>query len=249
MCKVPQFIKADFPENPLRYFRYSPLMGLFQSMVFLVWWLSLIEYIKLFASWLAWRSAEVAYRTRDFSEQRRAAQYTSGHRFALKRVKTARSFAIDLYEVGKWAVVIWFVVFSIQNRFALILIVYLLASNLFSHFYYHIWHENSLKGKIGALQSRRRFLSFVLALVFSFVAYSYVFSVFRCSFDWPEGHFSTINSLFFSISNAFTLVYGDTGPNDASGYYLAASQVAYTFFFVVIIIVQSIPTKEAMRHR
>lgn len=241
--KIPRSVKADFPESPSQYFRYSPLIGFFQSMVVVAWWLSLVEYAKLFAVWLAWQSAEVDFRTLIPSKDTKSTRIAL-IRFRLKKVRAFRSFAIDLYEIAKWATVVLFISYDIQKQPALILTMYLLASNLFSHFYYHLWKNISLGRRMGPMQSRRRFLSFILALFFSFVAYSYIFSFYQSSFDWPGEEFSAVSSLFFSVSNAFTLVYGNIGPNGALGYFLAVSQVAYTFFFVVLIIAQSIPKKE-----
>ena len=234
----------DAPKSPSKFFSYSPIMGLFQCMVVLLWWVSLNEYFKFIGIYCANYLTKCSCSDTKNSTQTSSCKCIESSVTATeKNIALTRSYVIDLYEIVKWAIIIYFIVFNVRNTFGLLTTTYLLASNLFGHFYYHIWKDKPVSGPKANLQSRRRFISFTLSLFFIFVAYGHIFSIYECSFAWPLGGFSRAYAILFSISNAFTLVYGSGGPLDSQGYYLAISEVVYTFFFVVVIITESLPNK------
>ena len=210
----------DRPASPREALPTKLILSVFQAVVCVFWWLSIIEHLKALAIFLSSRGA--------VGDQ--------------EKHLAARSIAIDLYEILKWLALASFFVLGSASPLAVAVTAYLLASNLFSHFYYHIWRD-SPAAIITHQQMQRRLTSFVLAFAFAILAFGFVYYSIPSQISWPDNEVSIVNALYLSVANTFTLTYGDAGPASGDARALFVSQVVYAFVFVVMIIAKSLPSQ------
>lgn len=206
--------KRDYPKSVLSYARVSPLLGVFQAFVWLAWYLNFVEYLKSLFVY-----------------------------FSSEGNKTyARSVAIDTYMVLKWGLLLFLIVWEVDHLLARWVISYMISSAFFSYFYYHVWQETP--NQLAHAHKLRRTLSFILSLFFSLFGYAYIIWVgFRDQIDWGrEGsaHFS--DALLLSLANAFTAGFVNVSPITESAQLLLAGEILFVFGFVVVVIVNSIPS-------
>ncbi len=183
--------------------------------------INLVEHVKDLAAWLC---SKVKRRNLSVDE-----------------TKTAKNIAIDCFLVAKWMIVVVAIWCGWNNLWVELLVWYLIASNLFTYFYHHVWGNGfALSDDIDS--QRRRYVNFLLSLAFYIVCYAYLYQ-FRYAADiaWPDGLLDTTNAIYLSIANAFTLTYGGFSPLSQTARVLFASELINTFFFFTIIIVNSIP--------
>lgn len=220
----------DRPAAPNTYWKYSPLLGVTQTIVVLFWHISLNEWIKHFAI------------------ARAVKKRKNGDDCALYR-----SRAIDFYEILKWGILIVFICWPGSGEWSVVSVVvgYLLWSNLFGHFYYHVWDDRIVeydrtqvsKDRFD-VRRNRRLNSFIGAFAYMVIGYAYIYhGPLAFELIWTEGDISWKNAIFVSIANSFTLTYGDYGPCSGLARAVFASQVLYTFVFVGVIITRSIPSE------
>lgn len=193
--------------------------------LFLVWVLyrlNLVEHVKELCAWMFSR-----IKRRSLSDDER---------------KAAKNFAIDLFLIVKWLVVV--LAFSCEwtGLWAELLVWYLIAANLFTYFYHHVWGNGfALSDDLDS--QRRRYVNFLLSLAFYVVCYAYLYEFHYASeIGWPDNLIDTTNAIYLSIANAFTLTYGGFSPLSQTARVLFASELINTFFFFTIIIVNSIPS-------
>lgn len=210
----------DKPESPLKALPSKVILSLFQSVVWALWWLSLVEHLKALFIFIG---------TKLVKPKKESVRYLA-----------PRSVAIDLYEMLKWALLILFFLSDAVDSWMIVTTLYLLVSNLFSHFYYHLWRHAPVE-EISHQQMQRRFVSFLLAFTFAIVAYGLIYTSMAEQILWPEGIVSIENAIYMSAANTFTLTYGDIGPASNVTRAIFVSQVIYAFVFVVMIIAKSLP--------
>lgn len=152
--------------------------------------------------------------------------------------------AIDIFMILKWLFLIILIVNAVQSSWAKWAVVYLLFMNLFTYFYYQVWGSSYDQFSTKA-DDNRRFLNTLLAIGFYVVCYSYLyFCHFYTGIQWSgEASFPSYwDALYLSISNSFSLVYGEQFMPLSSGVrMLFATQVVNTFLFFVIILTNAIP--------
>lgn len=157
-----------------------------------------------------------------------------------KKVAYTR-IAVDIFIVLKWLLVfvLWF---SGKTSCLLTFTVwYLIATNIYSYFFYHIWHDDALdtSGHDND-RIRRRFLNLLLAVAFSDFCFAYLY---RFAYSTEFSGTATGNSFWFSVSNSLAANYSEIQPTTDIGNSLAMTQLILTFIFVTIIISRSIPQK------
>lgn len=184
--------------------------------------LSLVEYIKSCFVWI-----ETKFRRRTLST---------------KEVITTKNIAIDCFITVTWLFVICLIAVGCISYLAELAVWYLIASNLFTYFYYHVWGSGfALRDDIDS--QRRRYVNFMLSLGFYIVCYAYLYQFrYATHINWPNDLIDITNSLYLSIANAFTLTYGGFLPLSQTARVLFASELINTFFFFTIIIVNSVPS-------
>lgn len=183
--------------------------------------LSIVEYVK---GGFAWLSKKRAKRV-----------------LTPEEVRAAKNLGIDVFILGKWLFIIGVTAIGCTGSWAKYLVFYLIATNLFTYFYYHVWQSNYSVSRDLSSQ-RRRFTNFILSLGFFLFCYAYLYQYhYFMDIEWPDGIVDTNNAIFLSIANAFTLTYGGYAPLTQGVRMLFASELICTFFFFVIIVVNSIP--------
>jgi len=146
---------------------------------------------------------------------------------------------IDTYAILKWVVATELWINREQSRAAIILAWYLLASNLFTYIYYHLWDESAYSS-LRLASIRRRLINAIQAFSFSNLVYGYFYDVVYCpEFSW-SGEKESIGSLAFSVGNSLTVNYGDITPATTAGRIIAVSQLVVTFALVAAIIAKTL---------
>ena len=192
-----------------------------RSLVDLLFRLNLVEHVKDLFAWVF-----SMIRHRELSED---------ETIVVKRI------AIDFFLVAKWLIVFIAIWSSWTGLWAALVIWYLIASNLFTYFYHHVW-GNGFPLSDGVDSQRRRYINFLLSLAFYMVCYAYLYQhQYSAEIAWPDDLVDTTNAIYLSIANAFTLTYGGFSPMSQTARILFASELINTFFFFTIIIVNSIP--------
>lgn len=149
------------------------------------------------------------------------------------------NFAIDLFIILKWILVgtIW--LGEKSSLFLTILALYLIWTNLFTYFYYHVWDAPK---KIKPDRIKRRFINLFLAFAFSNFSYAYLYQTyFKSHFNIADGFDEKLSFLNYSNFNSLFSDYSIITPIDNTGYILTFSQLAITFIFASIILSKTIP--------
>ncbi|WP_151899226.1 hypothetical protein [Vibrio mediterranei] len=153
----------------------------------------------------------------------------------------ACNIAIDTYQIFKWVALLVLWKLDVKHQAALMATYYLLASNLFTYFYYHVWGSR-YKQRVDRETLNRKFLNAMLAISYYLACYAYLYHVhFSSEIVWPENLVDSTNAIYLSVANAFTLTYGGFSPLTQEIRMVFMSQLINTFLFFTIIISNSIP--------
>ena len=153
----------------------------------------------------------------------------------------ASNMGIDTYQIFKWGILMLLWVFGANGILSKYLIIYLIYSNLFVYFYYHVW-GSKFKQRYDRDTLNRKFLNYLLAIVYYLFAYAYLYQYhYADQIQWPENLIDFKNAIYFSVANAFTLTYGDFQPLTQSIRTVLLTELLNTFLFFTIIISNSIP--------
>lgn len=160
----------------------------------------------------------------------------------LSIVKTSR-IAVDTFIILKWTFVIILLKYSINNSFLTILIWYLIISNIYTYFYYHVWKAESLNPDNYTIDRvRRRFITLLLSIGFSNLCFAYLFRLpYVADFKWSNDVALNVKSLWFSYANSITADYEYVKPVTEVGINLTITQLIISFIFLTIILGKSIP--------
>ena len=163
-----------------------------------------------------------------------------------EKLITYANIGIDIYQIFKWSILIIFWMFNYNTEISKIIIFYLIYSNLFVYFYYHVW-GSKFKQRQDRATLNRKFLNYLLAIAFYLTCYAYLYQIhFQDMITWPDNIIDSTNAIYLSIANAFTLTYGGFTPLTQDVRVLFMSELINTFLFFTIIVSNSIPnhTKE-----
>jgi hypothetical protein len=149
----------------------------------------------------------------------------------------------DTFITVKWIYLIILWHYQISNKFAISVTWYLLITNVFTYFYYHIWAKDAISANVIPIdQVRRRFLNLVFAAIFSTLCFSFLFSVpYRAEFAWKAGQVDKLHAILFSFSNSLAANYEDVKPVTNFGNIIANLQLLVSFIFFTVILGRSIP--------
>lgn len=153
-----------------------------------------------------------------------------------------KRLGVDIFILTKWIIItiLWFL--GVSNWIVNILVCYLIASNLYTYFYYHIWTKDLTKGHFDIDRIKRRFLNLMLAVFYNIYCFAYFFAVpFSSNFIWPNSNASIKHSILLSFSNSITSNYNLVNPITETGNSLLIIETFITFIFLTIILSNSIP--------
>lgn len=161
---------------------------------------------------------------------------------ALDNTIARNSIGIDVFQVLKWAFVVYIMLSGQDHAYLKYLVIYLIWANVFTYFYYHAW-GSSFRQRSDMDTERRRFMNFLLSIVFYVFCYAYLYQ-FHYAEDilWPDNQVDTINAIYLSVANAFTLTYGGFSPLTQAARVVFMTELINTFFFFTVIVANSIPT-------
>lgn len=152
---------------------------------------------------------------------------------------------IDAFIVSKWFTVMALIFFSCEGILALFFVCYLLFFNCFSYFIYHGWGSAytvvNLSKDAQLIRDRRRLISFLQAIFFSFLGFAYLYSnQIQGRLEWPSSP-NFLDGLYLSVSNSFTLTYSGFQPEDQLARGVLLLQVINMLVFVTILVGNSVP--------
>ena len=154
----------------------------------------------------------------------------------------ASRLGVDIFIILKWLIVSVFFGFKLNHPFINMIIWYLIASNLYTYFYYHNWTKDLEKSNFDLDRIKRRFLNLILAISFNTYCFAFFFAVpFSSNFKWSDGISRFQQSVLFSISNSLTVDFGPVETISNSGYTLTLIETTTAFIFLTIILSNSVP--------
>ena len=165
----------------------------------------------------------------------------SGNDITKEDIISASNVAIDVYQFLKFGILFVFWICEYSFLTTEVIVYYLLMSNLFTYFYYHVWGS-----KYGQRNDRdalnRKFMNSILAITFYLLCYAYLYQYYYHEMiSWPDGVIDFYNAIYLSISTAFTLTYGGFQPITQEIRMIFMSELINTFLFLTIILTNSIP--------
>ncbi len=157
------------------------------------------------------------------------------------RRRVNERFSVDLFIFLKWALIIILLSTNTSNKAATIAVWYLIVTNIYTYFYYHIWSDDAINmSESDSHRVRRRFFNLLFAISFSDYCYSYLVQL---PYSREFSNVDTGNCLWFSISNSLAANYEVIKPVSPLGNTIAMTQLILTVIFVTIIVSRSIPQK------
>ena len=167
--------------------------------------------------------------------------------------RSYKSIITSCYILGKWLLIICFMVFSINNTLSTIIAWYLLWSNLFMYVFFHAFFGNTWDCNKKSNNSDTRFIYAILAFGFNLLVFSYLYAYpYHNYFTWISEKNNIdlhktplkliVNSIYLSFSGAFTLTLGDIPKPNIYGKILLMLELITTFIFITIIIGNTLPS-------
>jgi hypothetical protein len=168
----------------------------------------------------------------------------SGSDYEIRKKRNKR-ISVDVFIIFKWGIITLFWLCDFNGRITFLMTWYLIITNVYTYFYYHIWDKESLKnvGKDWDLV-RRRFINLILAISFSEFSFAYLYAhQYVDEFTWYTYGSQVAQSIWFSVSNSLAANYDAVKIASPLGYSIAMIQLTITFIFITIIVSNSIPQK------
>lgn len=164
-----------------------------------------------------------------------------GKRLARNESQIPRNarIGIDVYVILKWALLASVWVGAVNNALATSAVIYLMATNVFTYFYHHVW-----KPPYDASDEnlRSRLVTLILSICYNIVCFGYLYAVpFAGNFRLNTDIGRTTASILLSASHSFLVDFAPVSAVTTVGYALVLSQTAITFIFISIILAASIP--------
>lgn len=156
---------------------------------------------------------------------------------------TVNRFAIDSFIILKWIFIICILYTNSSNCLLTVLVWYLLYSNLYTYFYYHIWHNDTANDQFNTPERiRRRFINLLTSIGFSNMCFAYLYRLpYLSEFEWSEKIPLTTKAIWFSFANSLTANYEFVKPITKIGVELTITQLIISFIFLTMILGNSIP--------
>ena len=133
--------------------------------------------------------------------------------------------------------------FNIDNYCVNILVWYLLFSNIYTYFYYHIWKDDSNNNIHDTpVRIRRRFINLGFSIVFSNLCFAYLYRYqYFCEFKWDYTSSLDSQAIWYSIANSLAVGYKPVEVLSKIGADISTFQLILSFVFLTMILSNSIP--------
>jgi hypothetical protein len=151
--------------------------------------------------------------------------------------------AVDIFILLKWSFILIITKMGATNSLLTIFIWYLLTTNIYSYFYYHIWTDEALNTEdFEKDRIRRRFINLILAVGYSDLCFAYLYKLpYKSNFEWVNNVTNFTKAVWYSISNSLAANYEGVKPMTDLGNNISMIQLIITFIFITIILGKSIP--------
>lgn len=147
--------------------------------------------------------------------------------------------AIDVFIILKWALVVFIWAAGVNSPLVTLFVGYLIATNIFTYFYRHIWEGPYDPSREGW---RSRFYMLISSFVYNAVCYAYLYDVpFRSQFSVSNSISHTGSSALLSASRSVLVDFSSMSPVTSAAYVLSLSQTLIVFLFISVILSVSIP--------
>jgi hypothetical protein len=157
------------------------------------------------------------------------------------KVRRNRNIVIDLFIIVKFIFIVLAMYKKYDNIWIQITVWYLLVSNVFTYFYYHLWCDDALLETHQTVHRvRRRFINLIISVVFMIGCYAYLYLTFIPVHFTTDKH-QIVTSILNSICKSFAIDYEDIKAKTTIGTIIEISQVVNTFIFVTILLAKSLP--------
>lgn len=211
-------IKAETKSSPTQY---GLLYRVSDALISLLSYLNLVEFFKFVGRWLSATDSE-------------------------ERKIQISNIAIDVFIIAKWALIasLWYA--EASSLASKIVVIYLIITNVFTYFYYHVWIDQSFPETITTIErQRRRFISLLQAILFSNFSFALLFAYgAHHHFSWTPAITSSLAPVYYSFSNSITGSSNIAYPATNIGYLLSTSQLLISFIFIAVIMSKTIPEVE-----
>lgn len=138
--------------------------------------------------------------------------------------------AIDLFIFFKYLFLIYLYI-KVDSKKYMYLVTYLIISNIFTYFYYHVWEK---KEGVCRERDQRRFISLMLSILYSNICFGYLYKVSISNF---EPFLEKIPLNLKTIYASFMTSFGSTlNPVTENGFLLIFLNVTINMLFIVIIL-------------
>jgi hypothetical protein len=151
--------------------------------------------------------------------------------------------SVDIFIILKWCFILLITKYALTNNSLTVFVWYLLLTNIYSYFYYHIWTDEALNTEnFQKDRIRRRFLNLILAVGYSNLCFAYLYKIpYLQDFNWSNNNPTFIKSIWFSVSNSLGGNYDAVSPINDFANSVSMTQLITTFIFITIILGKSIP--------
>jgi hypothetical protein len=165
-----------------------------------------------------------------------------GVKFSPNNRITALRFSVDLFIILKWIFISIIWCLNVKNTYINLIVWYLIFTNVYTYFYYHTWDKNINKVEFDFDRIKRRFLNLGLSIAYNIFSFAYLFAQpFSNNFKWNNGSSTFQDSVLYSLANSFTTTYESVETMTSVGQRLTLLETAISFFFLTIILSNSIP--------
>lgn len=156
---------------------------------------------------------------------------------------TASRIAVDIFIILKWFFVLLAFLNGWSSTFLTIFVWYLIYSNLYTYFYYHLWSREAMNTENFDIERvRRRFITLMLSIGFSNFCFAYLFRFpYLSDFEWSDKIPLNTKALWFSFANSLTANYEFVTPITQNGASITITQLILSFVFITLILGKSIP--------
>ncbi len=167
----------------------------------------------------------------------------AGENASGKRLSAFSRTSVDVFIVLKFLFVAFVLFKPISGVWVAAVVWYLLATNLYTYFFYHLWSKKVLSDRcFGVDRIKRRFMTLSLAIFFSVIGFSYLYRVpYMAEYSWGGANHDSFRALLFSVANSFGASYDQVSPVTDVGRVVAIVQFLTMFVFLAIILSNSIP--------
>ncbi len=162
-----------------------------------------------------------------------------------ENIKTYLRISVDIFIILKWILILSFIYSGSSSLFTKYTTWYLIITNVYTYFYYHVWDESAIKSLDEDVHSlRRKFINLILAISFSNIAFAYLYyASYNVEFKWDNSLQSFTQAFEYSLSNSISGNDTSVTPISELGNSISLIQLMISFVFITIVISRSIPQK------